>query len=106
MFAKENDPCSLEFISLTNLVSIWMLQNLLAQKLRAPFCTAAIFCLVATKQASESAPEYSEEPHLKEDPPSGGDRENCTTVWSDLFLLIIACGVHTREWDRTLRRES
>ena len=41
------------------------------------------------------APEYSEEPHLKEAPPSGGDRENCTTVRSDLFLLIIACGVHT-----------
>ena len=66
MFAKENDPCSLEYTSLTNLVSLWMLQNLLPQKLRAPFCTAAIFCLVATKWASEPAPEYSEEPHLKE----------------------------------------
>jgi len=43
------------------------------------------------------APEYSEEPHLKAAPPSGGDRENCTTVWSDLFLLIIACGVHIQE---------
>ena len=38
------------------------------------------------------APEYNEESHLKEAPPSGGDRENCTTVLSDLFLLIIACG--------------
>ena len=38
------------------------------------------------------APEYSEEPHLKEAPLSGGDRENCTTAWCDLFLLIIACG--------------
>ena len=52
------------------------------------------------------APEYNEEPHLKEGPPSGGDRENCTTVESDLFLLIIACGVLIGEWDRTLRRES
>ena len=50
------------------------------------------------------APEYNEEPHLKEAPPSGGDRENFTTVRSDLFLLIISCGVHTGEWDRTLRR--
>ena len=58
MFAKENDPCSLQYTSQTNLVSIWMLQKLLAQKLRAPFCTAAIFCLVATKQASEPALEY------------------------------------------------
>ena len=55
MFAKENDPCSLQYTSQTNLVSIWMLQKLLAQKLRAPFCTAAIFCLVATKQASETS---------------------------------------------------
>ena len=55
MFAKENDPCSLEYSSLTNLVFIWMLQKLLAQKLRAPFCTAAIFSLVATKQASETS---------------------------------------------------
>jgi len=37
------------------------------------------------------APEYNEEPHLKEASPSGGDRENCTTVLSDLFLLIIVC---------------
>ena len=76
MFSKENDPCSLQYTSQTNLVSIWMLQKLLAQKLRAPFCTAAIFCLVATKQASEPAPEYNEEPHLKAAPPSGGGREN------------------------------
>ena len=55
MFAKENDPCSLEYTNLINLVSIWMLQKLLAQKLRAPFCTAAIFFLVATKQASETS---------------------------------------------------
>ena len=55
IFPKENDPCSLEYTSLTNLVSIWMLQKLLPQKLRAPFCTAAIFCLVATKQASETS---------------------------------------------------
>ena len=53
MFAKENDPCSLEYTSLTNLVFIWILQKLVTQKLRAPFCTAAIFCFVATKQASE-----------------------------------------------------
>ena len=55
MFAKENDPCSREHTSLTNLVSIWMLQKLLTQKLRAPFCTPAISCLVATKQASETS---------------------------------------------------
>ena len=55
MFAKQNDPCSLQYTSQTNLVSIWMLQTLLAQKLRAPFCTAAIFCLVATTQASETS---------------------------------------------------
>ena len=42
------------------------------------------------------APEYNEEPHLKEAPTSGGDSENCTTVECDLFLLIIACGVHRR----------
>ena len=30
------------------------------------------------------APEYSEEPHLKEAPPSGGDRENCTIVRCDI----------------------
>ena len=54
----------------------------------------------------KTAPEYNGEPHLKEAPPSGGDRENCTTVRSDLFLLIIACGVHTGEWDTTLRRKS
>ena len=41
------------------------------------------------------APEYNEEPHLKEAPPSGGDRENCTTVLSDLFLLIV-CGITYR----------
>ena len=41
------------------------------------------------------APEYSEEPHLKEALPSGGDRENCTTVLSDLFLLIV-CGITYR----------
>ena len=55
MFAKENDPCSREYISLTNLVFIWILQKLVTQKLRAPYCTAAIFCLVATKQASENS---------------------------------------------------
>ena len=55
MFPKENDPCSLEYTSQTNLVSIWMLQKLLTQKLRAPFYTAAILCLVATKQASETS---------------------------------------------------
>ena len=55
IFPKENNPCSLEYNSLTNLVSIWLLQKLLPQKLRAPFCTAAIFCLVATKQASETS---------------------------------------------------
>ena len=106
MFAKESDPCSLQYTNLINLVSPWMLQKLLAQKLRAPFCTAAIFCLVATKPASEPALEYNEEPHLKAALPSGGDRENCTTVRSDLFLLIITCRVHTGKWDRTLRRES
>ena len=42
------------------------------------------------------APEYSEEPHLKEAPPSGGDHENCTAVESDLFLLIIVCGITYR----------
>ena len=42
------------------------------------------------------APEYSEEPHLKEAPPSGGDRENCTTVRYNLFLLIIVCGITYR----------
>ena len=104
MFPKENDPCALEYTSLTNLVSIRMLQKLLTQKLRAPFCTAAIFCLVATSRQVKPAPEYNEEPHLKEAPPSGG--ENCTAVRSDLFLIIIACGVHTGEGDRTLRRES
>ena len=92
MFTKENDPCSLQYTSLTNLVSSWILQKLLAQKLRAPFCTAAIFCLAATSRQVKPAPEYNEEPHLKEAPPSGGDRENCTTVLSDLFLLVIACG--------------
>ena len=55
MFTKEHDPCSLKYTSQTNLVSIWMLQKLLAQTLRAPFCSAAIFCLVATKQASETS---------------------------------------------------
>ena len=30
------------------------------------------------------APDYSEEPHLKEAPPSGGDRENYTTPESDI----------------------
>ena len=55
MFAKENDPCSREYTSLINLVSIWMLQKLLTQKLRARFCTPAISCLVATKQASETS---------------------------------------------------
>ena len=39
----------------------------------------------------KTAPEYNEETYLKEAPPSGGDRENCTTGLSDLFLLIIAC---------------
>ena len=47
---------------------------------------------VATGRQAKPAPEYNEEPHLKEAPPSGGDRENCTTVLSDLFLLVIACG--------------
>ena len=42
------------------------------------------------------APEDNEEPHLKEAPPSGGDRENCTTVRSNLFLLIIVCGITYR----------
>ena len=42
------------------------------------------------------APEYSEEPHLKEAPPSGGDHENCTIVESDLFLLITAFGITYR----------
>ena len=51
MFPQKNDP----YTNLINLVSIWMLQKLLAQKLRAPFCTAAVFCLVATKQASETS---------------------------------------------------
>ena len=55
MFAKENDPFALQYTNLINLDSIWMLQKLLAQKLRAPFCTAAIFCLAATKQASETS---------------------------------------------------
>ena len=55
MLAKENNPCSLEYTSLTNLVSIWMLQKLVTRKLRAPFCTPAISCLVATKQASETS---------------------------------------------------
>ena len=32
-----------------------MLQKLLAQKLRAPFCTAAIFSLVATKKARKTS---------------------------------------------------
>ena len=61
---------------------------------------------VATGRQVKPAPEYNEEPHLKEAAPSGGDRENCTTVLSDLFLLVIACGVRTEEWDRTLRKES
>ena len=29
-------------------------------------------------------------------PASGGDRENCTTVRSNLFLLIIVCGITYR----------
>ena len=47
---------------------------------------------VATSRQVKPAPEYNEETHLKEAPPSGGDCENCTTVLSALFLLIIACG--------------
>ena len=96
MFPKENDPCSLEYISLTNLVSIWMLQKLLTQKLRAPFYTAAILCLVATKQASETSSWIQWRTASEGSPASGGDRENCTTVRSNLFLLIIVCGITYR----------
>ena len=96
ILAKENCPCSLEYTSLTNVVFIWMLQKLLTQKRRAPFCIEEIFWLWLQSRQVKPAPEHKEEPHLKEAPPSGGDRENCTTVESDLFLLITACGITYR----------
>ena len=72
----------------------------------SPFLYCSNILSVATSRLAKPAPEYNEETHLKEAPPSGGDRENCTTVRSDLFLRRIACGEHTGEGDRTLRRES
>ena len=92
MFSKENDPCSQEYTSLTNLVFIWILQKLLAQKWEPLSVLQQYSVLGLQSRQVKPAPEYNEEPHMKEAPPSGGDRENCTTVLSDLFLLIIACG--------------
>ena len=50
------------------------------------------------------APEDNEEPHLKEAPPSGGDPENCTTVRSDLFLLITVCGITYRRMGQDTKK--
>ena len=95
MFTKENDPCSLEYTSLKNLACSWMLQKLLIQKLRAPFCTEEIFWLWLQSRQVKPAPEHKEEPHLKEAPLSGGDRENCTQS-SLTYSSWQACGITYR----------
>ena len=61
MFAKENDPCSLEYNSLINLVSIWMLS---LRNWELPSVLQQYSVLWLQNRQVKPAPEYSEEPAL------------------------------------------